>query len=56
MIDERKLEKVVAPSNGFMYRLIDHRLLRDGRSRKISEGVVEKRETQLEGVETRKGK
>ena len=28
---ERKLEKLVAPANGFTYKLLGHRLLRDER-------------------------
>ena len=38
---ERKLEKLVAPANGFTYRLLGHRSLRDERSGQISEGTIE---------------
>ena len=53
---EHKLEKLVAPANGFTYRLLGHRPLRDERSGQISEGTIEERETPSEDVGTRKGK
>ena len=51
-----KLEKLIAPTNGFTYRLRGHRPLRDERSGQISEGIVEERGTPSKDVGTKKGK
>ena len=53
---EHKLEKLVAPANGFTYRLLGHRPLRDERSGKISKGTIEERGTPSKDVQTKKGK
>ena len=53
---ERKLEKLVAPANGFTYRLLGHRPLRNEIYRKIFEGTIEERGTPSEDVGTKKGK
>jgi hypothetical protein len=44
------IQKLVAPANGFTYRLLGHRPLRDERSGKISEGTIEERGTQSKDV------
>ena len=51
-----KLEKLVVLANGFTYRLLGHRPLRDERSGKISEGFVEERGIPSKDVRTKKGK
>ena len=53
---ERKLEKLVAPANGFTYRPLGHRPLRDIRSGQISEGTIEERGTSSEYLGAKKGK
>ena len=53
---ECRLEKLVAPTNGFTYRLIGFQSLRDERPRKISKETAKEREVPLEGVEARKEK
>ena len=42
---ECKLEKLVAPANGFTYRLLGHRPLRDERLEQIFEWTIEERGT-----------
>ena len=53
---ERKLEKLVTPANGFTYRLLGHRPLRDERSGQISEGTIEERGIPSKDVGTKKRK
>ncbi len=46
-------EKLAALANGFTYRLLGHRPLRDERSGQISEGTIEERGTPSEDVGTK---
>ena len=53
---ERKLEKLVALTNGFKYRFLGHQLLRDERWRQIFEGLIEEIRTPSEDVGIKKWK